>query len=123
MSGASVQQMADRVAGLMELRLRVRGKGLRAKLRRGGRMLPRRIRREAQLLADAAERAAVPKLMLQLDHDRIARAHDHCVNYLNPLGKGARVRSYLLDLGAALGLVLFATTALVVSVMVWRGLL
>ena len=38
-----MQQMADRVAELMEARLRVKGEGLTAKLKRGGRFLPRRV--------------------------------------------------------------------------------
>ncbi|AMY70679.1 hypothetical protein [Frigidibacter mobilis] len=123
MGGASVQQMADRVAGLMEERLRIRGAGLAAKLRRGGRALPRRIRAEAELLAAAAEKARVPKLLVQMDHERVAAAYDACLRYLAPLGRGARLRGYLLDLAAAAGFALVVTAALVLGVLVWRGYL
>ncbi len=123
MGSVSVQQMADRVAALMEERLRMRGTGLAEKLRRGGRALPRRIRAEAELLAAAAEKAQVPKLLMQLDHERVAAAYDACVRYLHPLGRGARVRGYALDLAAASGFALVVTAALVVGVLVWRGFL
>jgi len=123
MGSVSVQQMADRVAALMEERLRMRGAGLAEKLRRGGRALPRRIRAEAELLAAAAEKAHVPKLLMQLDHERVAAAYDACVRYLAPLGRGARVRGYVLDVAAASGLALVVTAALVVGVLVWRGFL
>jgi len=123
MGSVSVQQMADRVAALMEERLRMRGTGLADKLRRGGRALPRRIRAEAELLAAAAEKAQVPKLLMQLDHERVAAAYDACVRYLHPLGRRARVRGYALDLAAASGFALVVTAALVVGVLVWRGFL
>ena len=51
MAGASIQQMADRVAQLMEERLRLRGTGLEEKLRRGGRLLPRRRSRSSRSCA------------------------------------------------------------------------
>ncbi len=121
MGGASVQQMADRVAALMEERLRIRGAGLAAKLRRGGRALPRRVRAEAELLAAAAEQAQMPKLLRQLDHRRVTAAHDACLRYLRPLGRGARLRGHALDLAASAALALVVTAALVVGVLVWRG--
>ena len=60
MSAITVQQMADRVAGLMEDRLRVRGGGLAEKLKRGGRALPHKVRHEAEYLAKAAALAQIP---------------------------------------------------------------
>lgn len=123
MGSVSVQQMADRVAALMEERMRIRGTGLAEKLRRGGRALPRRIRAEAELLAAAAETAQVPKLLIQMDHERVAAAYDACIRYLRPLGRTARVRGYVLDLAAASGFALVVTAALVVGVLVWRGFL
>ncbi|MEI4471115.1 hypothetical protein [Frigidibacter sp. MR17.24] len=121
MGTTSVQQMADRVAQLLEQRLRVRGNGLEAKLRRSRRLLPRRIRREAEILVLASAQSRIPKLSLQLDHDRIARAYDSCLSYLGPLGQGARIRGYLLDAAAGIGLALVVTAVLVVTVLAWRG--
>ncbi|WP_413875095.1 hypothetical protein [Albidovulum sp.] len=123
MSGVSVQQMAGRVAELMEARLRVRGRGLAEKLRRGGRLLPRKVRRKAEFLARSAEQAGVPRLQMQLDHERIAEAYDACVHYLKPLGASARRRAVLLEMVTGFATGLFVTGVLVVALLLWRGFL
>ena len=123
MSGVSVQQMADRVAQLMEERLRIKGDGLARKLRRGGRLLPRKVRGEAAYLAAAAEQAAIPMRQLQIDHARISAAYDTCVRYLKPLGQGAKRRAMLSNAVVTLAAILVVTAVLVLTVLVWRGFL
>ena len=123
MSGVSVQQMAGRIAELMEARLRIRGEGLAEKLRRGGRFLPRKVRRHAEYLAKADAEARVPRLLTRLDHERIAGADDACVRYLKPLGAGARRKAILLDMLTGLATGLFATGVLVIVLLLWRGYL
>lgn len=120
---ASVQQMAGRVAELMEQRLRIRGANLIDKLRRGGRFLPRRVRREAEYLAKSAEAARNPRMQMQLDYEKIARAYDVCVRYLKPLGASARRKAVLFEMltGFASGIVV--TAVLVLCLLVWRNFL
>ena len=121
MAGATVQQMAERVAQLMGERLRVRGQTLEEKLRRGGRALPRRIRREAIILAEAAARARNPRLQMQIDHGDIARAYDACVRYLKPLGASRRRWNAIMNFVTSLAAIVLVTAVLVVAVLVWRG--
>lgn len=123
MGVTTVQQMADRVAALMEERLRIGGKGLREKLRRGGRRLPRKVRREAEYLAEVCDLAQHPKVQLMLDDARIAAAYDACVKYLNPLGAGDRVKGALIGVGGSIAFALLVVVAGVVAVIVWRGLI
>ncbi len=123
MSGVTVQQMANRIAELMEARLRIHGAGLSEKLRRGGRFLPRKVRRHAEYLAKAEQEARVPKLQVRLDHERIADAYDACVRYLKPLGAGARRKAILLEMITGFGSGLFVTAVLVIGVLIWRGLI
>lgn len=119
----SVQQMADRVAELMEARLRVRGQKLSDKLKRGGRHLPKRILLAAEALAEADRQAQIPHLQTRIDREAAAQAYDICVRYLKPLGAGARRSAFLWGLaGSAAGVVLL-TGAMVVSLLVWRGYL
>ncbi|MCB2117173.1 MAG: hypothetical protein KDE00_12960 [Rhodobacteraceae bacterium] len=118
----TVQQMAGRVAELMESRLKVRGASLTEKLARGGRRLPRKVRREAEVLAAAAETARVPRLQMQLDHPRIARAYDICVRHLKPLGAETRRRALLLEMLTGFGTGIFVTIVLLLIVLIWRGL-
>ncbi|MCX8508706.1 MAG: hypothetical protein ORN49_07510, partial [Rhodobacteraceae bacterium] len=80
---ASIIQMADRIAELIEARMGIKGEGLEAKLKRGGQHLPRKVLGAALFLAEAAGQAQNPKLFIQLDMERAAQAYDICARYLN----------------------------------------
>ena len=123
MSAVTIQQMADRVAALMEQRLGVRGRSLPEKLRRGRRRLPRRLRREAALLADATAQAGHPRLMAQLDHERLSTAYDALVRHLSPLGRSERRTAMLRSIGAGAALAVLAVLCLFFGVAAWRGLI
>lgn len=121
MSAANLHRMAGRVAELFEARLNVGGKTLSDKLRRGGRRLPRNVRREAAYLAQAVEQAKVPKLMVQIDHARTADAYDACLRYLTPIGAGERRRRLAMQVITGIGAAIFVTGLLVLLVLIWRG--
>ncbi|MDI3336221.1 hypothetical protein QKW60_07375 [Defluviimonas aestuarii] len=116
----TVTEMADDVAGLMAVRLRIRGQGLAEKLRRGGRLLPRKVRREAEYLLHACEQDRIPKLRMQLDQDRIASAYQACLTHLKPLGAAGRRRALFLDVLESAGFAVFAILAAVVLIVIWR---
>lgn len=121
MSAANLHQMAGRVAELFEARLNVGGKTLADKLRRGGRRLPRNVRREAAYLAQAAEQSRVPKLLVQIDHARTADAYDACLRYLKPIGAGERRRALAMQVLTGVGAAVFVTGAMVLLILIWRG--
>ena len=123
MSSVSIQQMADRVAALMEERLRIKGKGLAEKLRRGGRVLPRRVRQAAQTLAECTAQAQSPKLMQQIDHAKLDAAYHLCQAYLGHLGASERRWAAITGFAASLALITLVVFGLVVGVLVWRGYL
>jgi hypothetical protein len=123
MSATNVQQMAARVADLIDARLKVGGATLAEKLRRGGKRLPRRIRREAAYLAEVAQNAKVPKLMVQIDHARAAQAYDACLRHLKPLGAGARRKATAIQVATGIGAGVFITGLLILLVLIWRGYL
>ena len=123
MSAVSVQQMADRVAELLEQRLKVKGKGLGEKLRRSGRLLPRKVRQAAEELQLSADRAQQPKLLMQLDLEKVAEAYHVCVTHLGGLGADARRKDAIIGFAASLALIVLVVFGLVVTVLVWRGYL
>jgi hypothetical protein len=123
MSAITIQQMADRVAGLMEDRLRIRGAGLSDKLARGGRSLPRRVRKAAEVLAEAAQMSQNPRLLLQINHEHVAEAYDTCLRYLAPLGAGARRVAMLTGIVAQVGFGLVVMAAALLLVLKVRGAL
>lgn len=123
MSAVTIHQMADRVAALMEERLHIRGKGLSDKLRRGGRALPRKVRAEAKVLAEAAFQAKNPKLLMQIDDGRVTAAYDICVKYLGPLNNWDRRKAMLLGVASSIAFSLLVVAGLTITVLVWRGLI
>ena len=121
MTGVPIQQMADRVAGLMEERLRVRGQGLGEKLRKGGRLLPRRVRAAAEILQTGAVMAQNPKLWAQVDQQAVAQAYDTCVRHLNNVDGGDRRKGAVLGIAASGAFSVLVVAALLFSVLRWRG--
>lgn len=122
MAGASIQQMADRVAQLMEERLRLRGKGLAEKLRRGGRQLPRKVRAAAEVLVQASVMAQNPRLLMQIDHATVALAYDLCLSHLTAVNAGERRKTVLIGVLASIAFSVLAVAVLVLAVVYWRGL-
>jgi hypothetical protein len=119
----SIEQMAGRVAALMEQRLRIRGDTLSDKLRRGGRALPRKVRAEAEVLAEAARHAANPRLLPQIDQTRVAQAHEICLRHLQGLDRRARRQAAVMGVASSIAFSLFAVGLLVLGVLWWRGFL
>lgn len=115
MGNTSIAQMAERISDLMVDRLGLRGRTLSDQLKRAGRSLPRRIRKEAALLARAAEEAGHPALARRIDEARVARAYDACLHHLKLLGAGQRWRNRLMDFAASLALILLVTLAVVAT--------
>lgn len=117
MGAITIQQMADRVAALMEERLGIKGTGLAAKLRRGGRRLPRKVRTAAEDLAEAAHMSQNPKLLLQVDETRVAEAYDLCLRHLVT----QRRTGVWAAAGRSLAASLVVLMVLVAGVAVWIG--
>lgn len=123
MSAVAIQQMADRVAQLLEERLGLSGRDLEAKLRKGGRMLPRKVREGAELLAKTAEKAKNPKLLGQIDMGGVTDAYDACVRHLTSVDPKGRRRDTIAGMVSFVGYgVLFLVIAILV-LLVWRGYL
>jgi len=122
MSVTTVQQMADRVAGLLEERLRIKGATLEDKLRAAGRRLPRKVRAAGAALAVAVTMIQNPKTMHQVDDETVATAYDICVRHLIAINAGARRRGLLLDMAARIAFALLVVAVLFVCVLYWRGL-
>ena len=121
MSAVTIQQMADRVAGLLEERMRMRGVGLAEKLARGGRMLPRRVRAAAEFLAQAAILAQNAKLLMQIDNAAVAEAYDICLRHLGGVDAADWRRGVIVGVAASIAFSVLAVTVLLGVVLYWRG--
>jgi hypothetical protein len=116
-------QHRDRVSALLEQKLGVRGRTLGDRIRKARWRLPRAIRAEARFLDMAAAQAQNPKLLMQIDEGRVARAYDACVRYLNSVDRAARRRAMLLGMASSVAFSIFAVGVLLLAVLYWRGLI
>jgi hypothetical protein len=123
MSTVTIQQMADRVAALIEQKLRVGGKGLSVKVRRAGRRLPKQVRIAAQALVQASDMAQSARLIQQVDPALVAEAYDICVRYLGGVDLADRRKGVIVGVAASIAFSLLAVVVLVVVVVRWRGLI
>jgi len=121
MSAVTIQQMADRVAQLMEERVSVRGRDLSAKLRKVGRLLPRRVRAAAGRLAVAAQQAQNPKLLGQIEMGDVSEAYDLCVRHLMTVDPTRSRRDYYADVLGSVGYGILVAALLVVGFLAWRS--
>lgn len=121
MSAVTIQQMADRVAGMLEERLGVRGKDLKTKARKAGRLVPRRVRDALSELADLAERAQNPKLLVQIDQARVAECYDICQKHLATLRPGGRRLISLAGVAASVAFGLLVLGLVVLAVQRMQG--
>lgn len=123
MSAVTIQQMADRVAGLLEQKLRVGGKGLAVKVRKAGRRLPKQVRIAAEALVQAVEMAKNARLVHQIDDALVAEAYDICLKHLGGVDLADRRKGLAVSIAASIAFSLLAVAVLVVVVVRWRGFL
>lgn len=121
MGVATITQMSNRIASLMEDRLGASGRDLSEKLKRGGRKLPHRVRVAAGILAEASEMAKNPKLQVRLDEAKVAEAYDLCLRHLGPMTRRAGGKAYLTSFGASAAFSTLVVAAGFIAFLVWRG--
>jgi hypothetical protein len=114
--------MADRVSALIEEKLGARGPGLGDRARRAGRTLPRKVRGAALRLAAAADMSHNPKLLLQIDEEKVSADYDICVRHLSAISVGDRWVGRIVNFGATAVVTIAIVVALVAAFVYWRGL-
>ncbi|TYB87073.1 hypothetical protein [Oceaniovalibus sp. ACAM 378] len=117
------REQADEIAGLIGTRLGVGGNGLDAKVKKAGRLLPRRIRRDAELLSDAARISEHPRLSRMANPTDTTRAYRDCKRFLIRIDGSERIVRFALGLVTANAFNFLAVSAVLIGVLVWRGYL
>jgi len=103
MSSASVRQLSDRIAALVEQRMGLRRSGDTPKdLRRAAGYLPRKIGAALELLATAHEKSADPVSYALINQEKLAAAYDLSLSHIDKMDPGFRRRQYLKDLSGSL---------------------
>ncbi|MGB5558773.1 MAG: hypothetical protein WBN04_12275 [Paracoccaceae bacterium] len=115
------QERADHLAAMIEERLGIRGKGLEAKLRRAGRLLPAHIHRSADLLVEAMQLQASPKFARRIDEQKVVSACKSVEKYLMTIDPSTRRMDRVIGFLSSNAFNLLATGGLVIAVLIWRG--
>lgn len=121
MSAVTIQQMSDRVAQLLEERLGLGGRDLSAKLKRAGRMLPKKVRDSGKLLVQAAHKAQNPKLLGQIDMGEVTEAYDVCVKHLIAIDPVGRRRDLFAGMVGSVGFGVLVLLVALFGFLAWRG--
>jgi len=104
-------------------KLDVPGGDLRTVVARAGRLLPRRLRRDARYLVEAQEMAGHPKLAKLLDPARLARADARLRDHVRDRDPDRERVDRRLGWLAGLAFNMILLAALVIAVLYWRGLI
>jgi hypothetical protein len=91
-------------------------------VRRAGRSLPRRLRPAAAMLAEAEAMAANPRLAVRIDAASVERAAADLADWLATQDPRERRRTRMVNTAALIAFRLLVTGALVITVLVWRGI-
>lgn len=110
------------IRNLLETQLRVRGATLDRQVHRAGRMLPRKIRAEAAFLVQADMLVQNPKLARMISPDRVQKAHHTVAIYLRGIDPKERLKGRILNIAGILAFNLLLIGGLVVTYLVWRGI-
>ena len=121
MSAVTIQQMADRVAQLLEERLGLGGRDLAAKLKRAGRTLPKKVRDAGRLLAQSAQKGQNPKLLGQIDMADVTEAYDVCVKHLITVDPVGRRRDLFAGMVGSVGFGILVLAVALFGFLAWRG--
>jgi len=120
--------MADQIAtyiadirALFESKMWIKGRDLKTQLRKAGRRLPKKIRRDVALLIDLERTVANPKLARMADMDKAAKAHAQIVTFMEKRDPRAALWDRIIGITASVAFALIVVAVLVLYVLVKRG--
>jgi hypothetical protein len=121
MTVSDIETISVEVQELLRKKLDVRGRTLGESLQKSGRLLPRWLQQQGEVLAEAEMKVVHPKLARQIDIRAVERAHRSMVTHLKTIDpKDRRIGRVLNVLGGlTFNMILFF--ALLITVLVWRG--
>ena len=120
---ADIQIRIAQTIALLRAKLGVRDKTLTASVQRAKRRLPRRVYKQALVLARAEQMAAHPKLRLVLDNPKLVQASEDVQAYLGSINLADRRMGWFLGMLGGLAFNMLALTVLVLLFLWWRGLI
>ncbi|WP_300012870.1 hypothetical protein [uncultured Roseobacter sp.] len=110
-----IEAKSEALSSALERRLGVKGRSLAQQVKRAGRRLPRRIRAQAQLVAEADAVRGNPRLLRQMGDEQVAQAYSEVLEHLAGIDRADARRGRILSVLAAIAFnLILLFTALVV---------
>ena len=122
MSGDMLTNTANDLQRLFEERLRIKGRSLEQQVYKAGRQLPKRVRTDANYIAQAVTLRQNPKLARMIDENQIARARRNVIEHLEKIDPQDRLKGRILNWAAAISAFGIIVFVVLVWVAVERGL-
>lgn len=119
--GEAIQVQLDEVRAQLRTVHRVRGKSMAQAARRSKRLLPRAVRKDAQVLVDAERQLGNPLLERQVDMDALGAAQGRVLAHLGAIDLADRRRGRLLSLAGVMAFNLLAVGGAVLAWMAFTG--
>ena len=111
----------QQVQTLLEAKFGVRSRSLSQGLRRTGRRLPRRMRQQGQVLAQAEKMTGSAKLWRQVDRAAVLRAFEALKLHLEAIDVAKRRKDRVLNLVALLAFQFLVVLAAFIWLLWWLG--
>lgn len=118
MSAASIRQMADRIAALVEERLRLPRKDLDTAryLLKAQRHVPKAVAADLRVMAEAVSLAGDANALRRVDYERLSAAYEGCQRHLGKLPAGILRTRFLAEVSSNLWVNLSIFVAVVIAV-------
>jgi len=118
MSATSIRQMAERIADLVEERLRLPRKGLDTShyLMSAERHVPKSTAAQLRVMAEAASLTGDANAVRRVDYERLSAAYADCQKHLQGLPAGIRRTRFLAEVAGNLWVNLFVFALIVLTV-------
>ncbi len=117
----SIAKRSKRVQSALDGAFGVRARSLAVALRKTGRRMPKRLHRDARLIADAEALGGHPKLLRQVDAKALAAAESRVIDWLDAVDRADARRAYWIGVGAMIGFNIILVVAGIVTWMWWTG--
>ena len=117
----NLNERSDALAQKMAQQLRLRRGDLASVAERAGRKLPKHLRTDVDVILEAQQKAAHPKLKHHVDAAQIIKAEKKVYRFLDKQNPKAERRNEILDTIAKVAFVVFSVVLASFLILLWRG--
>ncbi len=112
----------DELRDLLREKFGLSARTLEAQIGKAGRLLPRKVRRDARLVAEAQARLQNPRLARMVDVAAAEAAQARVRDFLSDIDPAERRKTRLIGVLAVIAFNVLVVAALLIAILRWRGI-